>query len=90
MTDLITAVGVVVFGGIAAFSLLTFIRVWQTGSRIADDVSRSGFTFRAWLMGELPPQRPGSNISEACGIRARATKDGLEVKPTRTLSREVL
>ncbi|RXR30843.1 hypothetical protein [Sphingobium fluviale] len=90
MTDFITAVGVTVFGGLAVFSLLSILRVWKSGSRVADDVAKSGFDRRAWWNGALPPQGPGSTISVAAGVRARATKTGLKVVPTRTLSREIL
>jgi hypothetical protein len=90
MTDFFTAIGIAVFGSVGVIALLTFARVARSGRRMADDVARSGFNFKAWLNGALPTQRAGSNVSVAAGIRMRATRKGLKVKPTRTLSREVL
>lgn len=90
MTDIITAGGVAVFGGLAVFFLMTLLRVLKSGSRIADVVLRSGFDASAWWHGTLPQQGRGSTISHAEGIRAQVGRKGQKIVSTRTLSREVL
>ena len=90
MTDILTATGVAVLGGLTVFFLLTFLRLWKSGPRITNDVLRSGFTAKTWWNGSLPPQGRGSTVSVAEGVRARATSNGLVITSTRTLSREIL
>jgi hypothetical protein len=89
MTDLLSAIWVLLFGGIAVFLLLTLLRVLRNGHRMADVTLNSGFTFKAWLTGSLPdPGHHPTYLTQSTGMRARVTKDGrFIITPTRTLSR---
>lgn len=64
-------------------------RVGRGGSAEARDFKRAGVGLKEFLGARVRKQDSGSPISTRAGISLRSTAEGLQVKETRTIAKDV-
>ncbi|SOB79422.1 hypothetical protein SAMN06297144_0540 [Sphingomonas guangdongensis] len=79
---------------LAAFMLVSrlvaaYLRVTDEGERQAEELLRAGVTVRALMEGSVPPDRTGGLIPMREGLLFEASSEGVEIRGTRTVARDV-
>ena len=84
-------VGVIAMAGflLAGTFVLGALRIWQAGPEAVDQIRRAGFDLKARRTGVMPePTRPDLLVTHR-GLDIVATKDGFNVRPMRTITRDM-
>jgi uncharacterized membrane protein YhdT len=71
-------------------TIAAFLRVREDGVHQTDELLRGNVTLAPLLKGEVAEPSGGSMVPSREGIRMSSTRQGLKVKTTRTVARDII
>ena len=87
MNGILTAVGALALGGIAATFSVGMIKTLLAGRQAFDEFNRAGFTLRAFWFGKVPKSNAGSSLQFGESAEISIVDGKVRAEPTRTISK---
>lgn len=88
--EMLATFGLVASGLLLATFVIGLLKViFSNGAAVADQIDRAGFGADAYWKGSLRRQSASSSISTREGVTARVRDGKVELRQTRTISREL-
>ena len=89
MNGILTAIGVVTCGGIAATFFVGMIKTLREGTESFDEFNRAGFTLRAFFLGRVPKSNSGSSLRFGDSAEISMVDGKIRAIPTRTIAKTI-
>lgn len=87
MSGILTAVGVIIFGCIAATFAVGMIKTLREGTESFDEFNRAGFTLGAFWLGRVSKSNAGSALQYSDSAEISIVDGKIRAEPTRTISK---